>query len=99
MKSTTVLVAAIAVLSAAFSVGARAESGRPSTLEAPAAPIAVVDDAAAGSYARYLMLNGVDRDRALQMAASTDHPAVPVTPLRVARARAAAKAPAATRQQ
>jgi hypothetical protein len=75
MKSTA-LIAAVALVSAAFCVGANAQTGRPSTEEAPAAPVAVVQgDAQVGSYARYLMLSGMSRDEAIVQAAPFDRPA------------------------
>ncbi len=71
---TSALIAAAVLSTAAF--GAFAQTGRPSTTEAPAAPIAVAQgDAQVGSYARYLMLNGTTRDEAIAQAASVDHPA------------------------
>ena len=77
MKSTS-LIASIAVLAAAFSVAAQAQTGRPATVEVPAAAdaprVAAADDQL-GSYARYLMLNGATRDEALAAARNVDHPA------------------------
>lgn len=85
MKSTA-LITTVALVASAFSVAANAQTGRPSTEEAPAAAVSQVqDDAQVGSYARYLMLNGMTRDRAIVAAASYDHPAA--RPSRVARAR------------
>ena len=77
MKSTS-LIAAIAVLSAAFSMAAQAQTGRPATVEVPAAadaPHVAVADEELGSYGRYLMLNGATRDEALAAARNVDHPA------------------------
>jgi hypothetical protein len=76
MKSTS-LIAAIAVLAAAFSVAAQAQTGRPATVEVPAAadaPRLAVADEELGSYGRYLMLNGATRDEALAQARNVDHP-------------------------
>lgn len=78
MKSTS-LIAAIAVLAAAFSMAAQAQTGRPATVEVPAAadaPRVAVADEELGSYARYLMLNGATRDEALVAARNIDHPVV-----------------------
>jgi hypothetical protein len=77
MKSTS-LIATIAVLAAAFSVAAQAQTGRPATVEVPAAadaPRVVAADDELGSYGRYLMLNGATRDDALAAARNVDHPA------------------------
>ncbi len=77
MKSTS-LIAAIAVLAAAFSMAAQAQTGRPATVEVPAAadaPRVAVADEELGSYARYLMLNGATRDEAIAAARNVDHPA------------------------
>jgi hypothetical protein len=77
MKSTA-LIAAIAVLAAAFSVAAQAQTGRPSTVEVKAAadaPRIAAADEELGSYGRYLMLNGATRDDAVAQARNIDHPA------------------------
>ena len=75
MKSAP-LIAAVAILSAAFCVSASAQTGRPSTQEAPAAATSVAQsDPQVGSYARYLMLNGLTRDEAILQAAPYDRPA------------------------
>lgn len=77
MKSTS-LFAAIAVLSAVFSVAAQAQTGRPATVEVPAAadaPRVAVADEELGSYGRYLMLNGATREEAVAAARNIDHPA------------------------
>ena len=78
MKST-LLVTAIALATAAFTVAAQAQTGRPSTIEVPAAadaPHAVAADQELGSYGRYLMLNGATRETALAAARNVDHPVV-----------------------
>ena len=75
MKSTF-LVATVAVAAALFSVGASAQTGRPSAIEVKAAAIAptpVAADEALGSYARYLMLNGATREQAVAAARNIDH--------------------------
>ena len=75
MKSTF-LVATVAVAAALFSVGASAQTGRPSPVEVKAAadaPKAVAADEALGSYARYLMLNGATREQAVAAARNIDH--------------------------
>jgi hypothetical protein len=93
MKSSTPLVAAIAVLAAVFSMTAQAQTGRPSTVEVKAAadtPRVAADDAELGSYGRYLMLNGATRDAALVAARNIDHPA----PRKVLASRLSAPAPA-----
>jgi len=74
----TALVAFAGIAAAIFSVAAHAQTGRPSAQEVPAAAVApqVVDaDAQVGSYARYLMLNGVPRADAVVAARNIDHPA------------------------
>ena len=78
MKST-LLVTAVALAAAAFTISAQAQTGRPSTVEVSAAadaPHAVAADQELGSYARYLMLNGATRDQALAAARNVDHPLV-----------------------
>ena len=78
MKST-LLVTAIALAAAAFTVAAQAQTGRPSSVEVSTSsetPRAVAADDEAGSYARYLMLNGATREEALASARNVDHPAV-----------------------
>jgi len=75
MKSTF-LVASVAVAAALFSVGASAQTGRPSAVEVKAAadaPRTVDGDEALGSYARYLMLNGATREQAIAAARNIDH--------------------------
>lgn len=97
MKSSTSLIAAIAVLAAAFSVGAQAQTGRPSTVEVKAAadtPRVVAADEELGSYARYLMLNGATREEAVAAARNIDHPA----PRNVLASRSRAGATATPRQ-
>jgi hypothetical protein len=93
MKSP-LLVSTIALAAAVFAVAAQAQTGRPSTIEVPAAgdaPRAIAADQELGSYGRYLMLNGTTRETALAAARNVDHP---VGRDRVAsRARADAKAP------
>jgi len=76
---TIAISAAIALLGAAFTVGASAQTGAPSAQEvgrqasvAGSAPVDVAD-AQVGSYARYLMLNGKTRDEAIQEARNVDH--------------------------
>ena len=97
MKSSTSLIAAITVLAAAFSVGAQAQTGRPSTVEvqsAADAPRVAAADQELGSYARYLMLNGATREDAITAARNIDHPA----PRKVLASRSRAGAAAATPQ-
>ena len=94
MKSTF-LVATLAVAGALFSVGASAQTGRPSATEvkAPAVvPQAAAADEALGSYARYLMLNGATRDEAIVAARNIDH--APTRTLLAVRTPARAVAPA-----
>ena len=94
MKSTS-LIAAIAVLAAAFSVAAQAQTGRPATVEVKAAadtPRVVAADDELGSYARYLMLNGETRDEAIAAARNIDHP----SPRKIVASRT--QAPASPRQ-
>jgi len=77
---TLVISAAIALLGAAFTVGANAQTGAPSAQETghQATVSAPVDaaDAEVGSYARYLMLNGTPRDEAVKTARNVDNRAV-----------------------
>jgi hypothetical protein len=99
MKSTSHF-AAIAVLAAAFSVAAQAQTGRPATVEVPAAadaPRVVAADEDLGSYGRYLMLNGATRDEAVAAARNVDHPA----PRKVlaSRSRAATPSTSSTERQ
>ncbi len=94
MKSTS-LIAAIAVLAAAFSVAAQAQTGRPATVEVQSAadtPRVAAADEELGSYARYLMLNGATRDEAVAAARNVDHP----VPRKVVASRS--QAPASPRQ-
>jgi hypothetical protein len=72
--SSAAALAAALFLSAA-SIGANAQTGRPS--EAPSVQPSVGDTygSGPGSYARYLMLNGTPRDVALAEARNIDHPA------------------------
>ena len=77
---TTVIVTIAGIAAALLSVAAQAQTGRPSTVEVPAAadtPHAVETSygKAPGSYARYLMLNGATRENALVAARNIDHPA------------------------
>jgi hypothetical protein len=72
-----VFTVAIALAAAAFSVAASAQTGAPSAQEvgraaASSAPVEVADSDA-GSYARYLMLNGKTRDEAIKEAQYVDH--------------------------
>ena len=97
MKSSTSLIAAITVLAAVFSVGAQAQTGRPSTVEVQAGadtPRVAAADQELGSYARYLMLNGATREDAIAAARNIDHPA----PRKVLASRSRAGAAATTPQ-
>lgn len=95
----TAAVTAIALLAAVFSVAASAQTGRPSDVETQDPPQAghVVDvtRSQVGSYARYLMLQGVTRDEAISQAQTFDHPA---TATRFASSAARAKASASAQQ-
>ena len=76
---TTALVALAGIAAALFSIAAQAQTGRPSTVEVPAAADAphAVESAYGkepGSYARYLMLNGATREDALVAARNIDNP-------------------------
>ena len=78
MKST-LLVTAVAVAAAVFTLGAQAQTGRPSVVEVQSssdAPHAVAADQELGSYGRYLMLNGATREEAVAAARNVDHPVV-----------------------
>ena len=95
MKSTP-LFTVIALVAAAFAVSAQAQTGRPSVIEVQSssdAPRAVAADEEAGSYARYLMLNGATRDEALAAARNVDHPVVRSRVATKGRAPADAKVP------
>jgi hypothetical protein len=94
MKST-LLVTAITLVAAAFTVSAQAQTGRPSAIEVQAstnAPRTVAADPELGSYGRYLMLNGATRDQAVAAARNIDHPVVPTRLASQGRDRADAKA-------
>jgi hypothetical protein len=94
---TPLLVAAIALAAAAFTVTAQAQTGRPSAIEVQAAgdaPHAVAADTQLGSYGRYLMLNGATRDEAIVAARNIDHPVASTRLASQGRDRADAKAPA-----
>lgn len=94
---TSLLVAAIAIAAAAFTVTAQAQTGRPSAIEVQAsndAPHAVAADPGLGSYGRYLMLNGATRDQAVAAARNIDHPVVSTRLASQGRERADAKAAA-----
>ena len=96
MKST-LLVTTITVAAAVFAGAAQAQTGRPSTIEVPAAadaPRPVAADQELGSYGRYLMLNGATREAALVAARNVDHPLVRDRVASRARADADAKVPA-----
>ena len=93
----TIALVTVASLAAFFSIGASAQTGRPSAVEVPAAAAAPTQVATSygntpGSYARYLMLNGATRDDALVAARNVDHP-VERAP-RVAASRRVAREPA-----
>jgi hypothetical protein len=76
MTSRT-LVSGIVLASALLSAGAMAQTGQPSEAPTSIARSSVIDtnQDPAGSYARYLMLNGATRDVALRTAQTIDHPA------------------------
>jgi len=100
MKST-VLVSAVALAAAIFSVAANAQTGRPSPIEVKAAadaPRTVDADEALGSYARYLMLNGATREQAIAAARNVDHAPTRTLLAQRAHARANADAGADARQ-
>jgi hypothetical protein len=75
MKSI-VLASTLALVSGLSSVAAVAQTGRPSEAPASIARSDVIDTSsdAAGSYARYLMLNGATREAAIRAAQPIDHP-------------------------
>jgi hypothetical protein len=78
---TIAISTAIALLGAAFSVGASAQTGTPSAREVgrstaiQTAPVNT-SDAEVGSYARYLILNGASREDAVKAAQNVDHSTV-----------------------
>ena len=91
----------IAALGAAISLPVRADTGRPSEVQAGIAPVCAVaaapidagQDAQVGSYARYLMLNGKPRDRAIAEARNIDRRAtLDIASQRVAPSQAASAA-------
>jgi hypothetical protein len=71
------LVSGLVLASALISASAMAQTGRPSEAPDAFARSSVIDTTRdpAGSYARYLMLNGATRDTALRAAQAVDHPA------------------------
>jgi len=73
--STAGTLAGAALLAAIFCTAANAQTGRPSeaSSDRPAAASAKNDEV--GSYARYLMLNGMPRDEAIKTAINIDNPA------------------------
>jgi hypothetical protein len=79
MRSPIAIVS-LAVVAAVFTIKAGAETGRPSCIqtqrsdEAPASKQTESSGVQPGSYARYLMLNGVTREAAIQAAWTVDHP-------------------------
>ena len=97
---TTLLVTLAGVAAMLFSIAAQAQTGRPSTVEVPAAadtPHAVESayGKAPGSYARYLMLNGATRENALVAARNIDNPAERTASRRLAARHAVARDTAA----
>ena len=90
---TPAIITSVVLLGAALSLTAGAATGRPSEAQAGSeaacvvadAPIDAGQDAQVGSYARYLMLNGKPRERAIAEARNIDRRA----PLQVAAQRAA----------
>ena len=79
MKSP-VTIASLAVAAAVFTISARADTGRPSCVQAQRVDESTASlqsepaDGQPGSYARYLMLNGVRREAAIAAASAIDHP-------------------------
>jgi hypothetical protein len=98
MKTNAIIIS-IACLGAAISIPAGAATGKPSEAQAssetvcvvPDEPIELGRDAQPGSYARYLMLNGKPRERAVVEARNIDHQA-----MRQMASQRAAPAPAQT---
>ncbi len=74
MKISLTTPIASALLAIAFSVTARAETGRPSEAPSDRPTVIVSENDEVGSYARYLMLNGKPRDEAIKIAQNIDHP-------------------------
>jgi len=77
MKSIT-LASSLALAAAFFSTAGGAQTGRPSEAPDAIARSSSVTDTSrdpAGSYAHYLMLNGVTPDVAIREARRIDHPA------------------------
>ena len=82
IMKTNAIIISVALSGIAISIPAAAASGRPSEAQAssetacivPDEPIELGRDAQPGSYARYLMLNGKPRERAIVEARNIDHP-------------------------
>lgn len=98
MKTNAIIIS-VALSGAAISLPAAAATGRPSEAQAgsetvcavPGEPIELGQDARTGSYARYLMLDGKPRERAIVEARNIDHQATrQMASQRVAPAQAAA---------
>lgn len=83
-----------AILGVTITVTAHAQSGRPSEAPPACPTVVAVDVDDVGSYARYLMLNGMPQDEAVKAARNIDHPA---PPRRLAMRRAAARPDAGSR--
>jgi hypothetical protein len=72
-----ILASAFALAATIAGSGAMAQTGRPAEAPAPNVQGSVIDTTRdpAGSYARYLMLNGTPRAEAIRAAQAIDHPA------------------------
>ena len=78
--TSPIAIASLALAAAVFTISAGADTGRPSCMQAQRVdePTASLQpepaDGQPGSYARYLMLNGVRRETAIAAAWAIDHP-------------------------
>ena len=75
MKTSLPISLASTIAAGLLAVTAHAQTGRGSEAPSDCPTIVVQDNDEVGSYARYLMLNGVPRDEAVKAARNIDHPA------------------------
>jgi hypothetical protein len=80
IMTSPITIASLALAAAVFTVSARADTGRPSCVQAQRVDESTASlqpepsDGLPGSYTRYLMLNGVRRETAITAAWAIDHP-------------------------
>lgn len=78
--TSPIAIASLALAAAVFTISAGADTGRPSCVQAQRVDESTASlqsessDSQPGSYARYLMLNGVRRETAITAAWTIDHP-------------------------